>query len=439
MSTGGTSTLSNRPRNVSMKQMLVVFAAIGVALYLVYTFSYSTDAFFLQNVSSQRHALDPPLRPTGAAANASDVTGVDATVSAVAVNHAVIDARLVQAREQLALARAYLERLKQKHPLWQTRSASLLGGDPGRRIAGSPAHVKLAVELFSQDPLDAAALGTWEQQIAALTAPLESGSQYVELTPDFINAIYDLGQRLTEATAKIDQQLQLLEALTQESSSLPLAQQTLEETLQNEKEKAARDEAERLAAVREKARREAEEEKAVRIAALEREVVAAESKREEEKLQAEKERIEQLTQAEKRQAAEEAKLREAQQRAVEAGLAAEATRVEEAIQEAQLEREFQRDLPQIKAYLIAFTADGFVRRESGKGPMSLAFLKGKGALDATDEGMRMMQLLATGTNDRPLGAMPEGTMVSGLPHLNRASELLRKYGDLMVKKKMLDP
>jgi len=46
-----------------------------------------------------------------------------------------------------------------------------------------------------------------------------------------------------------------------------------------------------------------------------------------------------------------------------------------------LEREFERDLPEIKSYLMAFTTPGFKHRETGKGPMSLAYIRGKGALE----------------------------------------------------------
>ena len=93
-----------------------------------------------------------------------------------------------------------------------------------------------------------------------------------------------------------------------------------------------------------------------------------------------------------------------------------------------MEREFERDLPEIKSYLMAFTTPGFKHRETGKGPMSLAYIRGKGAVEKSRGGLATFQQLATSDNDRPHGGVPKGTYVTGTEDLNKAADLLRKYG-----------
>ncbi len=430
MSSGAPPALSSKPRNMSMQFMLAVFVGIGLVFYLVYQFDPQSK--------SALPKLPTSATPSTEQKSPSESPAPSSEADPKAAERALVDVRMAQAREKIAQARTQLQRLKQQHAIWQSRSATILAGDPGRRIAGSEQHLNLAVELFERVPTNDTGLVSWEQQLSVLAAPLESGPARLELSPEFLRALDDLGRQMTDATSQIERRLQLIEALTQETGSMPPASLILEETLRNRQASTIRAEAERLATVREKARREAEQENAQRIAASERELVAAEAKRQEEKLRAEKERIEQLTAAEKTQAAEEAKLRAVEQRAIQEGLKAEATRVEAAIKDAQLEREFQRDLADIKSYLSPFISEGYGRRKSGKGPMSLGYLKSKGALAESQNGINVLHLQATGTNDRPLGSFPGGYSTNDVAGINKAAELLRKYGDLLVKKGMLD-
>lgn len=435
MSSGTPASLGGPPRNTSVPYMLAMLVGIGVVLYVVYLLSPNQEAFF---APKQTPGSPAAVQPSPTAPGASQATPPPTEVDTQAAVRALADVKLAQARERMSQLQAQLERLKQHQAQWQSRSATLLGGEPGRRIAGSAAHLNVAVELFERELATPVELVSWEQQLKALAAPLETASARIDVTPEFTRALDDLGRQLTETSALVERRLQLVEALTQETRTLPPAEQTLEETLRNRQAQLVRAEAERLAAVREKARREAEEENAKRVAAVEKELVAAEAKRQEEKIRAEKERITQLTETEKAHAAEEAKVRAVQARAIQEGLKAEATRVEQAIKDAQLEREFERDLTDIKSYLSPFITEGFGRRKSGKGPMSLGYLKSKGALDESQNGIKDLHLQATGTNDRPLGSFPSSFSVNDLPRINKAADLLRKYGELMVKKGMLD-
>ena len=128
-----------------------------------------------------------------------------------------------------------------------------------------------------------------------------------------------------------------------------------------------------------------------------------------------------------------------------AGLKEEATRVEEGLRWAQLEREMNRDMAEIKGLLLAVTAEGFTHRPDGtKGPVSFSKIKSIGGLEPTKKGLDNLFFLATGNNDRPIGGLPPGVggvFASGTSTapVERAQALLKKYGDLMVRKNMLAP
>jgi hypothetical protein len=213
---------------------------------------------------------------------------------------------------------------------------------------------------------------------------------------------------LAKQVAEFQQQKLLLDAIQRETSSLPPGKVTLVEALKQYQAQLDLAEAERIAAAKQVARQEAEKDQTTRIATRERELVEAKTKREEERIQAEKAREEQLAKLEQEQIAEEARVQEAQRKAIIADLKEEATRVEEALRWAQLEREMERDMQQIRGHLIAFTAPGFKHRtDDVKGPASLSSIKGSGALDGTQSGMQRMLWLGSADNDRPRGAFPE--------------------------------
>lgn len=113
-----------------------------------------------------------------------------------------------------------------------------------------------------------------------------------------------------------------------------------------------------------------------------------------------------------------------------------------------LEHEFNRDLTEIKKLLISFISDGRTYRQSCQnecGPMSLSFLKCQGALRPTTEGRLSLLSLVYYGNDRPVGSLPrcltavDSNGCYSHPNVDRAQELLLKYGKLLVEKGMLEP
>ncbi len=117
--------------------------------------------------------------------------------------------------------------------------------------------------------------------------------------------------------------------------------------------------------------------------------------------------------------------------------------------QAQLERDFEKDLTEIKSLLRPMLVEGKTQpgnnrqleRVAASGPISLARLKGAGTLDGTQRGVSTLHFMfGAGGHDRELGGFPRCGSVAGKAEEDmawRAQELLIKYGDLMVKKKLL--
>lgn len=358
---------------------------------------------------------------------------------------AVERARFAELKSKCDVARENLSKIKDLETSWTAKSNALRTGPPGRRIAGSPEHVRMAYEALQQERLFAFEVAQWEEQLAPLVEPIDTmkydPSHEVPISIDFVTRLDDLGRKLSEAVSRLEAQERLLDVVIQEAAFLEPNSRSLDEVLTEHRAAEEKAFAEKLVAARQAARAATESRELQRVARLEVEVVEAESNREEAKIRAEKERIEQLTRDEAEQVESERKLREAQQRAIVDGLAAEAERTDETLRLAQLEREFQRDLPQIQSYLVAFTTPGFGHRSDGtKGPMSLGFLEAKNCLQPTSFGMGQLGHYAhTAENDRPPGAIPIGNATYNYPALERAQQLLIKYGEVLVTKGMLDP
>ena len=144
--------------------------------------------------------------------------------------------------------------------------------------------------------------------------------------------------------------------------------------------------------------------------------------------------------------AEETRVKEAKQRAVVAGLKDEVLRIEEATRQAQLEQEFERELPDIRARLKPMFAasnyqplPGAMRRLTNtKGPMSLNAIRTAGALAEGKNGLFSLFATVNVDPERKKIGWPEFTTDS-TEFLIQAQQYLIKYGDIMVKKGMLAP
>jgi len=132
-----------------------------------------------------------------------------------------------------------------------------------------------------------------------------------------------------------------------------------------------------------------------------------------------------------------------------ADLEAQKQQRQAAIAKAALEREFQRDLPQIRSLLRPLITDGLTQPGRNnfepadkKGPVSLAKLRGTGALAPTAKARAGLYYIVGSNNDRDLGSFPRyrggaQDVQSRQSTMMRVQELVNKYGELMVEKGML--
>jgi hypothetical protein len=132
-----------------------------------------------------------------------------------------------------------------------------------------------------------------------------------------------------------------------------------------------------------------------------------------------------------------------------ATLEIEKSKAEQQAAREKLELEFEQDLPRIRHYLSAFiTVDnhhperGLISEEL---PYPFSYIESKGALIDTDRGRELLCRLANEAGDRPRGAFPDYRYGwSDFSSQQRepvliGQQLIKKYGLLMVEKKMLLP
>ena len=364
-------------------------------------------------------------------------SGIAARASVTKSERAVQKVKAASLAADAATATRHLGKLKKLQTDWAALEAALLQSDSGRRIAGNPKQLKLVFEIWQRSRPSAEQMVKWERQLTALTEVVEdnpSDETVVSITDEHAKLLSDLGKELATQAAEFEQQKLLLESIQRETSSLTPGNLTLADAIEQHKGQQEKAEAERLAAVRDTARVQVEKEQEDRIVKAERELAQARTKNEEQQSENEKQKL-----------ALEARLKQQKHEADLAGLKEESKRVEDALKEAQLEREMQRDMNQIRGLLLAFTAPGFTYRlDDTKGPVSLSVIKSRGGLQPSREGLGNLFFVACGNSDRPPGGMPEGVgghISSGtkVDVLEQAQRLLIKYGDLMVKKEMLAP
>jgi hypothetical protein len=359
---------------------------------------------------------------------------------------AVEGARVATLAAQAAGIRERLQKLKSLEANWRAKSATLLTGDLGRRIVASPAHLELVVDMLRQELPTADHIRHWELELLPLATPVEQSARekrsYLAITPQHTELLANLEERVTGALQTFESQQLLLEAIEKETAHVTSGKDTLEKLIGDRRRETEKANAQRLAIIREAARTEAEQAQEKRAAQLEHEVVAAEAKLRDQKLLTDKNRLEQQAKADAEQAAEEARVNEAKHRAILIGLKDEAKRVDDVVRLAQLEREFERIRPQVVEYLSAFTRDGFVHRADGtKGPVSLSFIDGQGALEPNRNGYEKLSRLMSYGNDRPHGPIPHHIELFGQPRslapIEKAQEYLKKYGQIMVSRGLL--
>lgn len=321
-----------------------------------------------------------------------------------------VRAKALQATEQLKLLREQLVK-------WMTNYAPLLVNDRGRRIAANGEYLTLAFTSLQRERPKLADVDAWGQALDEYLQPLElayrekDGSAVV--APEQESGIDKIRVDAGRALSQIEADTLVIDALLKESEGLDAGQLTIKQVLDNREVEQAKTLARELDAARAAALAE-------KMESLKAEERALEAKRVETAIHLlrNEQRVEDLKQsaddAETKRRIDEVKRLQAKQ---------------------DLLKEFERDLPQIQRLLSAFISPGHQYRTDAKeGPMSFSEITSKGALLPKIDGTSMLTYLAN-VNDRPAGGLKHP---SGPDQQRLAQEFLRKYGDLMVEKGLLD-
>ena len=441
---------SNRFFTPTTKTVAITWAAIFVVGFVVYRWwdrssaVSPTDDGAPQNLTgelSTRNGSNPPVwtgvgaKPTEAPSPNKRLDELERTLgnydrqfrqlqtsSSVAESGRAIErAQTAALAAQIKSSRERVQKLKALDAAWQAKAPSLMTDDSGRRITASPPHLAIALGVLERDRPTSEQLLQWELQLEELATPVERVTQdkdsLISLTPEHVKILTDLGLQLTRSLAEVEQQQLLIEELVKETASIDPGTNTLQAIVRDHRAAEEKARAERIAAARQAARAEAEKLQIEQLTKLERELVEAETR-----------------------------VKEAERRATIAGLNDQAANAEAALKELEEERAFERALPQIKAALGSFITPGFtLRNDKVKGPASLSFIEGSGALAATRPGMESLVYLAAVQNDRTLVGLPKyvggdfGWSTMPKEPVEKAQALLTKWGTMMVKKGLLAP
>lgn len=357
----------------------------------------------------------------------------------------VAKSKLAEVQAQYSSTTAILDTLQARIDNWQKSAEGALDSELGKRVASDPQLLSQYEGIIAKNRPSPEVARQLRARLEQLRVPLESAKELKNAsyrpTEQFVITLAALKQEAEGAASVYLQHQGELDSVLARAPSTP-GETTLRTALVQRKKQQDEERAKLIAAELEKARKEIAEQDAKAQAENERKIAAAER---------EKKRL--IADAEQKRLAEETALKTAaidtdihkaadQRKAMETAAKAD-------LAQAQLERDLERDLTEIKSLLRpmlveAKTQPGNNRqleRVAGTGPISLSKLRGVGALDPSARGVQLLHyLFGAPGHDRDMGGFPRYGSVAGKAEEDkawRAQELLIKYGDLMVKKKML--
>jgi len=324
-----------------------------------------------------------------------------------------------------------VQQLADAQTRWKTTIDDLKESQTGRRIASDPALVELLATILDTAPTEDASekLGARLQTMTSqLREALAEKSVSFKPSEAFLARIKEIEESVSKSEQWYRDHLLQLDALAAQSANLQPAERTLRAALLSLQAERAQKRVETLA----ERNRQIQREKDATVGAAEAEAqrIIAEAEAEAKRLvgDATAARIKQAALEEKAKQEEEIRKRKAAEKL------------------AQLKREYQRDLPDIKIKLQPFLADGdSYNGETGrKGPVSLSVLRSRGALESGRKGLeKLLYVGGTNTNDRKRGAFPQyvGSEFAwrqlDKDFIVKAQDYLNKYGDLMVEEGLL--
>lgn len=318
-----------------------------------------------------------------------------------------------------------LAKLEKEAEGWGPRFKEIMTGDAGKKLAGNRAQVEQITMLAEKDRLSADLARSWMKQLKALVEPVEEAAKAEDkqFSPDeaLTRALETLGNNARKRLQEFDNDRNLLDTLLSQAEKTPAESRTLQEAVQ---EQSADQERKRLAMIA-AAKQAALDEVAKKIA------------------EAEAKGAQEIGEIKLKQTLEQTSAEKQQLEAVVAKLKVERERK-------QLEARYEAALPEIKHHLAPFIAKGY-RQPDGPGrlelttklePMSLSRIVAAGCLREGKNGMQnLVDIGSNFHNDRYQKNFPiQGFLnVKDMPFLQRAQDLLKEFGPIMVEKGLLAP
>jgi hypothetical protein len=344
------------------------------------------------------------------------------------------EARRIAVLHEVEEIRAQLGALVEANAIWQSNYAPLESNDSGRRIASMDETMALAATRWQRDRTNEKQLASWRDQLTALEAPLKN-AQTDDGTLSLVDEqhlaeIRNLGRMVAKELDDCRDDQTVLDTLQERTKDRPPGATTLGERVRQLSTEAAI----ARTTTMEEARQQQTETDNQRLADLEKQRIALVADISAQDTKNELAKLADDLEGKRLQG----EIDEAKRRALKARQA--------------LLREYQNDLPEIRSLLMPFISHGYAQPATGwefkktltKGPVSLAALHSSGLLDDDRRALNQLYFATTANrkNDRPLGSFPAQAIGArdgerAILKVQRARELLIKYGELLVADELL--
>ncbi|RUL84379.1 hypothetical protein [Tautonia sociabilis] len=324
---------------------------------------------------------------------------------------------------------------------WESTTRELLTTDAGKPLAASTEALGQFQTIWAQPRPDADAPAALRKRLDPLKAVLDKAlaandTSYAP-SEDVVARLKAIGDEAKQGAETYDELNRRLAAIVSAAPQAGTEENTptLQAALEAFERRLTAEETAAIAAAVERERKDRAEKLAREKAESERQITAAQ-------LEAEKIRRE----------AEVRRLADAKGEAMAQAKAEEEVR-KAARQRADLERRYQAALPEIQSLLSPFITDGFTqpgrnyfeKATTKKMKVSLGRLQGGGFLEDTPQGVYKLvaAVVPNKANDRPLGSFPQTWSNNysdpWFAPAQRAQELLRELGPVLVEKGLLEP
>lgn len=361
-------------------------------------------------------------------------------IDAASSRNALQKAQFIAAQSLADKCEQALLQMKESTVTWETRYEPLLSNDLGRQIAADEEAVQNFATAVSgdfpvvKDSIDR--MAEFEAAVRPIRDAANHGVDNYAVKASHLACIESLLSRTNDMNQRLERRRRAVDAILAITSQNDSGQLTLKQAIEHFESQTVNAMIVEATRVRKQKLKNAVDEQSETIRKAAEERIAADAQ-----LKVQLEEV----------AANEA-FRKSQGVAKDEALALAKDRRK------QLEKEFQLELREIQGLLGAFLSEGRFQPAPGgafeslrmehmarDASVSLGRLSSLGALNQTEDGYEMLYRVGGHSqNDRPKSGFPNFT-TNGMSNstvvakVKRASELLNKYGDLLLEKRLIAP